>query len=897
MMPTHNRDVATDVRELGALVGETLTEQTSNAEFDEVEAIRTAAIAYRQGEVPDRSAVIDRLRAVDTDTQIVIARAFLLYFELINLAEERERVRAVRDAAAAGTLEDGFDALLAMCEAADLDAAAVQAVLEQVLIEPTFTAHPTEARRKTVKAKLRSIGERLRRLDEQALLSAEAAAQWQAITAEVVSLWQTAQIRKRRPEPQDEARNVQWYLESVLFDVVGEAYGMLERQVQEVYPTVTVPKLFEFRSWAGADRDGNPFVTPAVTSDTLARQRAVVIDRYATQLKRLSGVLSAEAGRLALDPAFTAALAADIDRMPAVGTEVRERYPDEPYRQKLRLMRERLRRVVDVRPHAYDDPAGLIADLELLDASLRANDAAIVADVHIKPLLRQVDTFGFTLASLDLRDHRENHTETITALLGRVGVDYGAMDEAERVAFLTEAIAQDAAVVDLAATDGLEELPARVCERFTAFAAWQQEYGVQAIDTYCISMTEAASHVLEVAFLADQAGVIDLPEHAGVDIVPLLETEAALSGAREIMGTLFENPIYRQLLARRGGRQEIMLGYSDSNKENGFLAANWDLYTNQRVLAAICADHDVELRLFHGRGGSISRGGGPMNEAMQALPAETVTGQIKFTEQGEAIAEKYGNPQIAMRNLEQMLHGQTAAVLAAQTAGDQQPSAWTAAMDTLSTQARSAYRGLLEREGFVRYFEQATPITVIEELNLGSRPASRSDERRVEDLRAIPWVFSWTQTRCILPGWYAVGTAIDAYLADGGDLAVLQAMYEEWDFFRTKLDNVALALARTDLEIAASYAALADADLRERFFTDITAEYERTVAHVLAITGREALVDRGWLAESLSRRNPYVDPLNLLQVELLGTDERTEAEERALRLTVKGIAAGMKNTG
>jgi len=896
-MPAHNRDVATDVSELGALVGETLTTQTSTAEYDEVEAIRTAAIAYRAGEAADRSAVIERLQAADTDTQLVIARAFLLYFELINLAEERERVRAVQDATAAGTLPDGIDAMRTLLAEAELDADAVQGLLDAVLIEPTFTAHPTEARRKTVKAKLRSIGERLRRLDEQALPDAAATAVWQAITAEVVSLWKTAQIRTRRPEPQDEARNVQWYLESVLFDVVGEAYGTLERELQAAYPGVTVPKLFEFRSWAGADRDGNPFVTPAVTSDTLARQRAVVIDRYATQLKRLSGILSAEAGRLRLDAAFTDALAADIERMPAIGAEVRERYPDEPYRQKLRLMRERLRRVTDVRPHGYDAPAGLIADLELLDASLRANDAAIVADVHIKPLLRQVDTFGFTLASLDLRDHRENHTATIGALLGRVGVDYAAMDEAERVAFLTDAVAQDAPVVDLTATDGLEAVPQRVCERFTAFADWQEEYGVQAIDTYCISMTEAASHVLEVLFLADQAGVVDLPDHAGVDIVPLLETEAALSGAREIMGTLFENPVYAALLARRGDRQEIMLGYSDSNKENGFLAANWDLYTNQRVLAAICADHDVELRLFHGRGGSISRGGGPMNEAMQALPAETVTGQIKFTEQGEAIAEKYANPQIAMRNLEQMLHGQTAAMLAARSAAAAPPAAWTDAMDTLSETARAAYRGLLGRDGFVRYFEQATPITVIEALNLGSRPASRTDERSVEDLRAIPWVFAWTQTRCILPGWYAVGTAIDAYLADGGELDTLQAMYAGWDFFRTKLDNVALALARTDLEIAAAYADLADAPLRERFFTDITAEYDRSVAHVLAITGRDALVERAWLAESLERRNPYVDPLNLLQVQLLGTDDRTDAEERALRLTVKGIAAGMKNTG
>jgi phosphoenolpyruvate carboxylase len=411
-------------------------------------------------------------------------------------------------------------------------------------------------------------------------------------------------------------------------------------------------------------------------------------------------------------------------------------------------------------------------------------------------------------------------------------------------------------------------------------------------------MTEEPSHVLEVLFLADQAGVVSLPDHCGIDVVPLLETEYALNGARRIMGTLFENEAYGAALSARNDVQEIMLGYSDSNKENGFLAANWDLYRNQRRLAAICEDFDVTMRLFHGRGGSISRGGGPMNEAMLALPNETVTGQIKFTEQGEAIAEKYANPQIAERNLEQMLNAQIRArYMAIREPEEDVRDDWIEAMEAMATTARERYRDLLETDGFVTYFGQATPIGVIENLNLGSRPASRSGERTVEDLRAIPWVFSWTQSRCIITGWYALGTGIETFLEDGGDIETLREMYEEWPFFRTTLDNASLALARTDLEIAEYYADLADPDLRERFFPHLAEEYERARDVVLEVSGRDSLLKREWLDESLRRRNPYVDPLNLLQARLLGQEYRTDDEEQTLRLTVKGIAAGMKNTG
>ncbi|WP_101294383.1 phosphoenolpyruvate carboxylase [Halegenticoccus soli] len=897
-MKLHNRTVRQDVRELGALLGDVLEAQTSTESFETVEELRTAAIGYREGSLPSREPLHDVLGRLSPESESVVARAFTSYFELINLAEERERVRAVRQGSQEGTLGDSLKETVAYLSESGADADAVQRVLDDVLIEPTFTAHPTEARRKTVKAKLRSIAEHLETLDERRLTDQEQEQEWNRVDAEVTSLWQTAQVRNRRPEPQDEARNVQWYLENTLFDVVGEVYSEVEELVSAEYDDVTVPKLFEFRSWAGSDRDGNPYVTPEVTEDTLERQRSVVLAKYRTALKRFSGLLSQDGNRIETGEAFDERLEADRERLPGVAAEAEERYPDEPYRQKLKLMRERLRRVEDVRPNGYADEGELKEDLESIAESLRRNGAENVVDAYLDPLIRQVDTFGFCLASLDLRDHRKNHTEAVAEALANEGVDYRGLDEDERMELLTEAVLQDEPVIDLEEPGDVSDTSERVLTLFSKLGDWQREYGVGAIDTYCISMTEEPSHAMEVLFLADQAGVVSLPDHCGIDVVPLLETESALNGARRIMGTLFENEAYGRALAARRNVQEIMLGYSDSNKENGFLAANWDLYKNQRRLAEITEEFDVTMRLFHGRGGSISRGGGPMNEALLALPNETVTGQVKFTEQGEAIAEKYANPRIAERNLEQMLDAQIRARHRALRQPEEEvPDAWVDAMDTMAAAAREEYRDLLETEGFVAYFEQVTPITVIENLNLGSRPASRSGERTVEDLRAIPWVFSWTQARCILPGWYSLATGMRAYLDGGGDEETLREMYEEWPFFRTTLDNAALSLSRTEMEIAAEYAQLADSELRERFFPRIDEEYREAVDLVLDVSDRKRLLKRDWLSESLRRRNPYVDPLNFLQTHLLAQTHRTKAEEQTLRLTVKGIAAGMKNTG
>ena len=897
-MRLHRRDIQRDIRELGAMLGDTIEAQESRGAFEAVETLRKRSID-RRNDRGDIGSIRDELDTLDVDHELVSARAFTAYFELINLAEERERVRALREQTQAGIPDDGLEE--AVDELAGSGADTIESILDDIYIQPTFTAHPTEARRKTVKAKLRSVAGSLGTLDERLLTDKESGRIERDLRAEVTSLWQTPQIRQRRPEPTDEALNVQWYLENTLFDVVGEVYEELEAALEErsdFGADRPVPEVFEFRSWAGSDRDGNPYVTPEVTTETLSRQRRVILEKYRDELKRLSGVLSQDSDHIEIGTEVDDRLSHHEEALPSVFAEAETRYPDEPYRQLLRLMRERLDRVGTVRPGEYADPNALVADLDAIGADLRANGAGNIADVNVDPLRRRAETFGFTLASLDLRDHQENHTKAIEDVLAREGIDYAGMDEDERVEFLTDAIGESEPVIEFEGLGELDDVTERVLTRFDRLADWQREYGTDAIDTYCISMCEEPSHVLEVLFLSDQVDVVDLPGHCGLDIVPLLETEYALSGARRIIGTLFENDAYSAALEARGRTQEVMLGYSDSCKENGFFAAQWSLQTNQKRLANICSDYDVELRLFHGRGGSISRGGGPMNDALLALPNETVTGEVKFTEQGEAIAEKYANPSIAERELEQMLNAQ----LRARKGAMEQPtepveSEWIEAMETGSSAARDAYQELLETDGFVSFFEQATPITVIEDLNLGSRPASRSDERTVEDLRAIPWVFAWTQARCIVPGWYSLATGLDAYLDDGGDMETLEEMYESWPFFRTMLDNAAMALAKTDMTVATEYASLAEADLEERIFSEIETEYERAVELVSEITEGESLPLSGWFRESLRRRNPYVDPLNLLQLRLLARSDRSEPEERALRMTVKGIAAGMKNTG
>ena len=903
-MSHSERSIRDDVRELAALLDDVVERQASREAFEAVEGLRSDAIDRRNGALEGWEPLRRRLSGLDPETARTVARAFGTYFELVNLAEERQRVRTVRTGRATDELPDGLGAAAEALAEADPEVA--QQALADVSVVPTFTAHPTEARRKTVKAKLRRVADAIRELDERRLTDGAETAVWAELEGVIESLWSTRQIRQRRPTPDDEARNVRWYLEGPLYDVLPEVYDDLSAELADEGVDVSVPSVLSFRSWAGSDRDGNPYVTVDTTNETLERQREAVLDRYDEELSELAAAVSGDGARIEHTEEFESVREAHREALPTIAERARAAYPDEPHRSFVAVVRERVARVDDPRPGGYDDADAFQSAIETLVTDLRANGLDAVAREEAAPLVRRIETFGFVLAPLDLRDHRENHTEAVTELLAREDTDYAAMSESERVEFLTAAIVDDESPISLATDDdALSETAGRVARRFDAFADWQAEYGVEAIDAYCISMTEEVSHVLEVLFLADAAGVVSVPTHCGVDVVPLLETASALSNAREILGTLFENEAYGAALAARGDTQEVMLGYSDSNKENGPLAASWYLHRNARRLANVADDYDVELRLFHGRGGSLSRGGGPMNDALLALPPETATGQVKFTEQGEAIAEKFATPEVARRELGLMVDGQIRARLnAMQDTAPAVGEEWRSAMTTMAEAARERYRSFLETEGFVEFFETVTPIGVIEELNLGSRPASRTGERTVEDLRAIPWVFSWTQSRAIIPGWFSVAAGIDAYLAPDDESvdtdarrATVQAMYDEWPFFETTIDNVAVSLARVEMEIAAEYADLAPDHLRDRFFPEIRAEYDRARELIGVVTGREDPLDREWFRETLDRRNPYVDPLSMLQIDLLDRSHLTDVEERALRLTVTGIASGMKNTG
>lgn len=895
----HNHTLVEDVELLGDMLQDVITNVADASEYETIEEIRQAGLDYWAGETSSRQSMERLLADGDVETRSSVARAFTTYFLLLNLAGERERVRSLRRGSEDGTLEDSVAAAVQSLSEDGASAETVERVLRDVLVKPTFTAHPTEANRKTIKSKRRRIATVLRELDERRLTSTERGKLHSQLESEVESLWQTALIRDRRPEVTDEVLDVQWYIENVLYDRIGDVYEAFDAALEEQYDEpVALAPLYQFRSWAGSDRDGNPYVTPEVTAETLERNRATILSLYEDDIAELIDMLSATETELTDTTGFSERLGLKEQRLDSIAPELLARHEGEPHRQFLEFVREELRRVSDVRPGGYDTPAEFLDDIEALEADLRANGADTVADENVTPLRYRIETFGFSLASLDLRDHRQQHTSALVEALETVGVDYESMAESERVDFLTDAILQDDRVIDPGAVTGVSDETQRVLTRFDGLADWQRQYGVSAIDTYCISMCEEPSHVLEVLFLADQVGVVDLPDFCGLDVVPLLETQSALSGARRIMGTLFENEAYGQALAARGNTQEIMLGYSDSNKENGFLAANWSLYVNQKRLATITDEYDVDLRLFHGRGGSISRGGGPMNDALLALPTETATGEVKFTEQGEVISEKYADPHIAQRNLEQMLNAQVRARYEAlDDPVEEVPDEWWDAMETAANAARAAYRDLLDRDGFVEYFETATPITVIETLNIGSRPTSRTGDRNVEDLRSIPWVFSWTQSRCIVPGWYTLATGLSAYLDDGGSMDTLREMYQEWPFFRTTIDRASLALARSEMEIAASYADMAPADLRKRFFEPIKREYHDSCEMIMNITERDSMLDREWLAESFERRNPRIDPLHQLQIQLLSADDRDPIDDQTLRMTVKGIALGLQNTG
>jgi phosphoenolpyruvate carboxylase len=793
-----------------------------------------------------------------------------------------------------------------------MSASEARALVAGLSVVPVFTAHPTEAKRRTVLLKLADVAEALDRFDSATLTPEEIEKEIEWLRELIVSLWETEETRHSRPTVLDEVRGGLYYFEHTLFDLVPEMEARLRHALAKTWPgeVFEVPHFLTFGSWIGGDRDGNPFVTPAVTEETLREHQRTALRLYRRALERMHGHLSVAEGR-GVSEELLASLEEDAAVFPEEARYAALHYPREPYRQKMTFVYRRLQATLEAagrpwradhrpRPGAYPSAAAFRDDLALVQTSLRNFSGPRLAEGRLGALVTQAEVFGFHLATLDLRQHADRHTAALDEILGRYGiaVGYAALDEDARQAVLTEELARGRPLTP--AHLDFDDETTETVEVFRLVRRAHERVGSDAIRTYIVSMTRGPSDLLAVLLLARDAGVAE-----GLDVVPLFETAEDLHRARGTLETLFAHAAYRPHLERRGRRQTVMVGYSDSNKQDGYVTAHWELHLAQRALSALCRENGVALTLFHGRGGTVGRGGGPANRAVLAQPPESVGGRLRLTEQGETVTTRYANPRLARRHLEQLAH---AVLFTSGKRTGPSPSrggAWEEAMTALSPLAQRSYRGLVESRGLVEYFHQATPLDELARLNIGSRPTRRPASPGLEGLRAIPWVFAWTQSRVTLPGWFGLGEAIEGWAGeDPGRWETLAAMYREWAFFRTLVNNSQVSLRKADMLIAEVYAGLAEPVVREKVFPVVRAEHERTVRVLLRLTGQQELLDHApWLRRSIRVRNPYIDPMNYVQVALLRRlrARPDAAEEDALReavlLSVNGVAAGLRNTG
>jgi phosphoenolpyruvate carboxylase len=903
-----------DIRLLGRLLGDTVREHEGEPAFELIERIRRSSIAFHRGQDDAaRAGLTALLDALSRDETMIVVRAFSYFSHLANLAEDLHHIRRSRAHLIAGSppREGSLAHALDRVAAAGVDGAALAEFFAAARVVPVLTAHPTEVQRKIVLDTERRIAALLEERDRVHLTPEESAANDEAVRRNVLALWQTRMLRRERLAVIDEVTNGIAYYDQTFLRELPRLYAAIEDELARRAGGVAAaesPAFLRMGSWIGGDRDGNPFVTAEVLERTLRLQSVRIFTWYLEQLHELGADLPGATTVIDATPAMLALAERSPDRHP--------QRADEPYRRALTGLYARMAATareldhVEAMRHAvgeappYASPAEFAADLEVIHDSLLANKSALLARGRLRSLRRAVRVFGFHLATVDLRQNSDVHERVVAELVAaaRPEVDYLALDEEARIAFLAAELAT-ARPLASPYLEYSEETRGELAIVRQA-AALRERYGPAAIENYVIYKADGVSDVLEVALLLREAGLLRPRERRlELDIVPLFETIADLRRAGAIMDRLLPLPAYAPLLEARGRAHEVMLGYSDSNKDGGFLTSGWELFKAERELVQVFARHGVRLRLFHGRGGSVGRGGGPTYQAVLAQPAGAVQGQIRVTEQGEVIAAKYGNPDVGRRNLETLLAATLEATLLPER-GDAPRPAYLEAMDELSARAFAAYRGLVyETPGFERYFWESTVISEIAELNIGSRPASRKKSTAIEDLRAIPWVFSWAQCRLMLPGWYGFGTAVEGWLAEHPDgLALLAEMHREWPFFATLLSNMDMVLAKTDLAIASRYAELvSDAALRERIFPRVCAEHAATVRHLLAITGSNRLLQSNpLLARSIRNRFPYLDPLNHIQVELLGryrAGDREERTQRGIHLTINGIAAGLRNSG
>jgi phosphoenolpyruvate carboxylase len=877
---TDGRSVERETELLSRVLAKVLAEQHGEAFAERVDWLHAAAAQLRRGE-QSGAELIAYLRGLpDADVEPII-RACSLQLQLANIAEERERIRRRRQYDASGELQR--ESLAETAEQLRRDGIRATDALRNLKVGLVLTAHPTEATRRSVLDHQFDVTELLDRLDDPRVGLGGRRALLDEIQEILTIWWQTDDVRRARPRVEDEVRRNLFFFESVLFDAVPEVFAELERSFD-----VRVERpVLAFGSWAGSDMDGHPEVGAETLARTLQLHRRTAVRLLRDRVRGLAGRYSHADRRVPVTPALEESLEHDAHELPSAPVLRRTHRAWEPLRTKLGFVEHRLDNTLRIaaggsREPGYATPDELRADLALVRDCLGSDH---VANGAIRRLLWQVDVFGFHLASLDVRQSSAVVREAAAALLPGLA---SAETEDQRLALLEEALASGRRGLEL-----LPEGPAGELLRvFDTVALADEGYGRDAVPTMVISMVEHASDVLCALWLARRAGVG--VSHAGprLRFVPLFETLADLRSAPETMETLYRCAPYRDALRGHGDRQMVMLGYSDSGKDSGFAASQWALHVAQEGLAWQAGEHRLALELFHGRGGSTSRGGGRTYEAIRAQPRGTVDGSIRITEQGETVSARYGHPELAVRSLEQTT---SAVLLASRRPGPEVPDDWRTTMDALAARSRERYRGLVyDDPDFWSFFEQVTPIAELGRLNIGSRPPSRAGGGGVESLRAIPWVFAWTQNRVLLPSWYGAGSALA-----GAPIETLREMHEGWPFFRTLVSTLEMALFKTDLDVAARYLGLVDAPLRERFWPLITEEYDTLVGQLLEITGEpHLLAGTPALLERLSHRNPWVDPLNHLQVELL---ERVrggaEADRGDLLATISGIAAGLRNTG
>ncbi len=889
-----------DIRLLTTLLGETLVRSEGPELLHLVEMVRGQAKVGALTELP--AAVDEQLRAMDLPTTIKVVRAFTSYFHLANVTEQVHRGRTLlrQRETGGGWLERAVARIVEAGVPADVVAEAVG----RLAVRPVLTAHPTEAARRSILDKLRRVA---------ALLDLPQAALRRRRLAEAVELlWHTDELRIGRPDPMDEARNGIYYLEGLGRAAVSDVLDELRERLAGV--DVQLPKYarpLSFGTWIGGDRDGNPNVTASTTLDVLGLQALHGIRLLHSLVDDLRRELSVSQRVSDASPALVARLTQSLDQLPEVEPRYRRLNAEESYRLFLTCVGVRLQlttaRVQQGRGHVpgrdYRNGSELQADLLLLHDSVLENQGELLANGAVDRLLRTATSTGLLLATMDVREHAARHHSAVGQLLDGTGLlpcAYADLSRSQRLAALSAELARPGELSDRAGS--LDPDGAQTVDVFLAIGQALDSYGPQAVESYIVSMTEGADDVLAAVVLAREAGVVDL--RAGlvrIGFVPLLETMESLEDADVILDALLGDPSYRRLVALRADVQEVMLGYSDSNKAAGITTSQWAIHRAQRRVREVAVRHGVRLRFFHGRGGSVGRGGGPTYEAVMALPHGSVDGELKLTEQGEVISDKYALPVLARDNLELLLAASLEATVLRRTTGplDERGRLWATVMDQVSGAAHVRYRGLVEDPDLPAYFVASTPVAVLADLHIGSRPSRRpAGGAALDGLRAIPWVFGWTQSRQIIPGWFGVGTGL---AAASGQRDVLREMYRDWPFFRAFLSNVSMTLVKTDLSIAARYVDRLVAPSLRRLFDVVRAEHALTVSCVLEVTGEaELLSTNPVLRQTLAIRETYLEPLHHLQIELLAR-QRTEAEDplltRALQLTVNGIAAGLRNTG